>query len=1067
MPEEAAPARRKRRLARNALIGIILVLVLVVGAAWLQRESLADRLISDVLNENGIQASYSVESIGTRRQVLTDVVLGDPQRPDLTVDRIELSITPRFGLPALGALFLERPRLYGTLNDGKLSFGSLDPLIFTGGDEPFEFPDLELTVRDGRGLLEGDYGPVGFKIDGSGHLRGGFSGIAAASAPRLLLPGCVARKASLYGRISINAERPRFAGPLRFDALDCGQTDLAIAGGAIMLDLQVDRDLAGLDGGGELRLATVQQGNNRVAAVEGQTEYSFRDGNLTARYEAQARALETGAVRMALLEIDGSLRTGDALARIEIEADLSGRNVQIGRDLDQALASAQASGEETLLAPLLGRLRGAIAAESRNSTLEANLRARRESGHLSLVVPEARLRGASGASLLALSRGQFAIPADGRIIFSGAVASGGKGLPRIAARMDREAGGTLDLRLSMQEYSAGSARLAFPSLRLRQMQDGAWDMQGRVLASGPLPGGFAENLQVPVSGRIATDGTLALWKECVEVRFDRLAVSNLAFGRQALTLCPPANSSIVRRDSSGLRIAAGATSLQLAGRLGETPIRIASGPIGFAWPGAVSARELDISLGPSGTATRFAVADLSAKLGNEVGGRFAGADIFLDAVPLDLMQASGAWRYADGRLSLDDGQFALEDRQADARFEPLVARDAALTLVDNLITAVFTLRNPQSDREVTKVRLSHNLDSAIGHADLDVANLRFDDALQPRDLTRSLYGVVSLVDGTITGSGRIDWNVDSISSSGRFSSRLLDLAAAFGPVAGASGTVEFTDLLGLTTAPGQRIFVQSVNPGIEVFDGEILFSLDRGELLNVENASWPFLGGRLSMAPVTLKLGVEEEQRYVFMIDGLEASRFVERMEMANFAATGIFDGEVPIIFDAEGNGRLEGGFIVSRPPGGHVSYVGDLTYEDLSYIGNLAFQTLRDLRYDQMEIGMNGPLTGELVTRVRFEGIKQGEGAKTNFITRRIANLPIELRVNVRAPFYQLIRTMRSLYDPASVRDPRGLGLLGSDGSVIQSVTDQNAVDARDAALEAEQNETQDIQAPESEALP
>ena len=61
----------------------------------------------------------------------------------------------------------------------------------------------------------------------------------------------------------------------------------------------------------------------------------------------------------------------------------------------------------------------------------------------------------------------------------------------------------------------------------------------------------------------------------------------------------------------------------------------------------------------------------------------------------------------------------------------------------------------------------------------------------------------------------------------------------------------------------------------------------------------------------------------------------------------------------------------------------------------------------------------------------------------------------------------MRSLYDPASVRDPRGLGLLGSDGSVIQSVTDQNAVDARDAALEAEQNETQDIQAPESEALP
>ena len=47
-------------------------------------------------------------------------------------------------------------------------------------------------------------------------------------------------------------------------------------------------------------------------------------------------------------------------------------------------------------------------------------------------------------------------------------------------------------------------------------------------------------------------------------------------------------------------------------------------------------------------------------------------------------------------------------------------------------------------------------------------------------------------------------------------------AAGFGPAKGASGTVVFTDLLGLVTAPNQKLAVRSVNPGIEVNDGIVL-----------------------------------------------------------------------------------------------------------------------------------------------------------------------------------------------------------------------------------------------------
>jgi hypothetical protein len=65
-------------------------------------------------------------------------------------------------------------------------------------------------------LLESDYGPVGFKLDGSGHLarrlrrRAGGDRAAAGGA------GCDGGRATLYGRVSIDDERPAFEGPLRF-----------------------------------------------------------------------------------------------------------------------------------------------------------------------------------------------------------------------------------------------------------------------------------------------------------------------------------------------------------------------------------------------------------------------------------------------------------------------------------------------------------------------------------------------------------------------------------------------------------------------------------------------------------------------------------------------------------------------------------------------------------------------------------------------------------------------------------------------------------------------------------
>ncbi|KRA83086.1 YdbH domain-containing protein [Altererythrobacter sp. Root672] len=1030
--EDPIPERPRRRVGRWVLLVVVALLALGVSIVWISREELADSLISSELAKRGIQASYEIESIGGHREVLRNVVVGDPKRPDLTIERAEVTIGYGLWLPRIESIRLVRPRLFGTYIDGKLSFGALDPLLFEGEKRAFEFPDMRLTLVDGRALVEGDYGPVGVKIDGKGHLQDGFKGELAAIAPRLAVPGCQPMRATVYGSVAIKGRRPGFAGPLRLGAISCPDQQVQMARAAFQVDARADEALKVFEGELGVDVDTMRLTGTQLAGLAGATRFTWRDNGLTARYELAGTDLTTNQVVAARLALDGSLRARRNFERVEIDTKVDGTGVGLGSGLDGVLADAAKSTGDTLLGPILTQIRRQLEGQQDGNRLVADVTLRRTGERTSLVVPDAFLRGRNGATLLALSRFRFATGGTEAAGLSGNFSTGGDGLPRIAGRIEQSADRALQVRFSMAEYAVASSRLEIPELALVRRSDGLLGFAGQIRASGALPGGRAENLLLPVSGNWSPSTGLALWRDCTELRFDALQVANLSFGRHRLTLCPARGSPIVRFGSNGLRVAAGAPSLQLVGHLGETPIALRTGAIGFAYPGAVSAKQVLVSLGPPDTASTFAISDLSAQVSDDIAGKFTGADIRLSAVQLDLIGAEGDWRYADGRMTIGHARFQLVDRIDPARFEPLSAEDAGLALIDNRITAEALLREPKSGREVARVDIVHNLTSGRGNAELAVARLVFDSTLQPLDLTRRAEGVIALAKGTVVGTGRIDWDEQGITSSGRFSSESLDFAAAFGPVKGASGTVVFTDLLGLTTAPNQSLKLASINPGIEINDGEIRFAIRNGEVLAVEGGSWPFLGGILRLQPVEIRFGVPEERRYVLEIEGLDAGRFVERMELNNMAATGIFDGTVPLVFDTLGNGRVEGGLLTSRPPGGNVSYVGELTYEDLGAVANLAFDALRSLDYRQMRVQMDGSLTGEIVTRVRLDGVSQGVGAKKNLITNAIAGLPVRVDVNIRAPFYQLIGVSRSLYDPAAIRDPREIGLIDDQGNPI-----------------------------------
>lgn len=1057
----SAPGRRVRWRGPTLVVGGLVIVAL--GAVWLSRKELADDFIAAELESLGLPATYEIASIGPSEQVIRNLVIGDARRPDLTIAEVRVATRLAWGLPGIGRITVVRPRLYGSYRAGRVSFGSLDKVLFTGSGEPFRLPDLDLGIEDGRALMESDHGRIGVKLSGQGALRGGFEGEVAALSSALQGGGCRAGRTSLYGRLTVSGARPRFVGPLRTQGVSCPEQALQFAKGGAQLDLTLDEALDGGEAKVGLAAGAVRYGAQKMAGLSGTARLTYRKRGLNAAYKVTAKALETPQARLASLELDGRARSTGGLARFDIEGDLTGRGIALGDTLDRALLSAQEAAAGTLGAPIAAKVRAALARETKGSTLDANLIVRRSEDGLSLVVTRGSLRGGSGATLLALSRVQALLGKTGappRV--TGNFATGGRDLPQVWGRMETQENGRIAMRVAMPDYRAGSATVGVPRLSLVQDSEGALTFTGQVLMSGALLGGSTRNLLLPVDGRWGAKGQLSVWRKCTDVAFDALQVSNLALDRRRLTLCPARGGSILEGTPGALQFAAGITSLDLSGRLGATPIRISSGPLGFAvggsHPGVIKASTVKLALGPPETASRFSISSLDARVGGDIAGTFDEADISLAAVPLDMRQAAGRWRYAGGVLGIDGARFTLVDRQPVARFQPLIARDAALRLADNRIVADALLREPATDRAIVRADIVHDLNSAAGHADLAVEGIQFDDRLQADTLSRTMLGVVSNLRGQVRGTGRIDWNSRGVTSRGRFATEGVDFAAAFGPVQGLSGEVVFTDLLGLVTAPDQTVRIASVNPGIEASNGVLSFEMRPGYNLQINGAQWPFMDGTLNLDPARMQIGVAETRRYTLRVTGLNAATFVQHLELENISATGIFDGEMPMVFDENG-GRIENGFLVSRAPGGNVSYNGALTYKNLSAMGNFAFDALRSIDYRSMEIGLGGSLSGEILTRISFDGLSQGTGASKNFLTKQIARLPIRFVVNVRAPFFSLFGSMRSLYDPAYVTDPRVLGLVDAAGN--------RRANGPDATLPLAPPPLTDIQPPVSEKTP
>jgi len=1007
MPQAVTAPRRKRW--RAVLFAVLALILVALPALWTQRKPIASDYIDRYLAERHVAGSYHIADLGFGRQRLTDVVLGPADRPDLIADWIELRTHVGFSGVAVDEIRLGHVRLRGRLIDGKLSLGSIDRLLPASSGKAFALPGIVADITDARMRLETPQGVIGLKATGFGRLNNGFDGHIAAVADRLDAGGCVLTDARALLRVQVAAGAPKLTGPARLASARCGNSDVREMGA----DLTVTVSAALDHWEGKARLAVAQAGNpvGRLAALGGTIGFAGSTTSISGELDlssgrAQARGWNAGAAK-------ASGRYVIAGDRIAFDGNVRAEHLIAEASAIRAIAGQGASLDGTPLGPLARRLSLALVSAGRDLAVDGDIGVRSDRGSGQVTLSRLLAVAQSGAQVR-LESGQGATYRwpDGAMMVDGTVQFGGGGLPVGRVALAQAApGAPVTGTATLQPYAAGDARLVVEPIRFA-VAGAATRITTRLSLSGPLGDGRVERLTLPIDARWNGRGGLSVNPGCVPLSFQRLALSSMTLRPATLTLCPR-DGALYRLERGAIGGGAHVAGVRLSGAIGSSPLTFSAATIdaqlarpGFAMTG------LATRIGAPDSQTRLDFETLSGSYADgHMVGRFDGAAGRIGNVPLLLSKAAGDWRFAAGTLTVKGG-LDVDDAAPEPRFRKLAGRNVDLALRDGVITATGDLVSPTKNVAVARVALAHDLSRGTGHADLVVGGIAFSKGFQPEELTPLTYGVIAEVNGTISGEGHIRWTSDGVSSDGVFRTSGTDLAAAFGPVSGVKGEIRFTDLLNLESAPGQVATIASINPGVPVIDGTVRYQLLSSARVRIDEGRWPFAGGTLVLEPTLLDFDVAQHRRLTFRLTAVDAGQFLQQFDFKNLNATGTFDGTLPMVFDQSG-GRIESGSLKVRPGGGTIAYLGEITEKDLGFWGNLAFQALRSLRYRDLDIVMNGPLSGEMITEVRFAGVSQGEGAKRNFIFDRLQKLPFVFNIRIKAPFRSLIDSAQSLYDP------------------------------------------------------
>ncbi len=343
----------------------------------------------------------------------------------------------------------------------------------------------------------------------------------------------------------------------------------------------------------------------------------------------------------------------------------------------------------------------------------------------------------------------------------------------------------------------------------------------------------------------------------------------------------------------------------------------------------------------------------------------------------------------DGALSVELTRSQLRDRTEPPLIGPLGV-SGSLSYADAL---GFELDIADSEqRPLARLSGRHDPRGGRGQASFETPALRFGpgarDALK---MLPVLAGWVTGVAGELSASGALAWRDGALTSEGTLRCASLDFQTLLAAVQGVSGDMRFVSLIPPATAPEQTLSVALFDPGLPLRQGSFTFTLHEDGRVDIHEALWPWLGGRLLLAPTTLEFGAQRRE-LTLRVEEIDLAELFELLEIEGLEASGRVSGRLPGVMQA-GDLEIVDGRLTALSPGGTIRYDAPANLQGEQT--ELLLKALDDFRYDTLTLDVNGKAAGELDIRVHIRGANP----------ELYDGYPIELNVGLQGALGELMR--------------------------------------------------------------
>lgn len=968
VPETRAP-RSRRGSGRGRRIGAVVVglTLVLVATLYLNRRAATQQVLVGWLARQGIDADIAVEKVELDGFVAR-VRIGDPRAPEVEIERVEVDYV--IGLPwqAGGAgltpsrVRLLRPVARARWQNGRLSFGSLDPLIekFAARPSRTDIPGPRILIESGRVRLTTDFGPMEMLADAT--VDDGRLLRLAARIPEVSLGKDETTARNLSGTLNLTTTGERVA--LRMD-LAAGHANIpGWQGQALQLratgelpypDIKTRREDGAVRLDGTLTGDRLSSGQTTFAGAAVAMRFTGQGAGWTDAFRLTGHS----DVDLAAGRIDG----GSLDART-VAATLKAARTTVTRDpegltwrLDGAagLTARRAAGvgisgtTVTARAPRLmigGRGRAfeargpATVTAARATWADLDLNALRGSLDLDLVQDTGvrfeatgSLRATRGAwplfgsparddvpELAEMKRAlsAFALDAPGLSLTAGD--SGVRLVMDRPVRIIPANGGVLTLEpVARPVYAApqgqvGGGALSLTATRGRGLPEANFAVPAWTLT----PGGFSATLD----GRAALDFGLA---RGVALRTRGVLASG--HGRVTYTASDCVTATVERLE------------------LDQNDVTGLSGKV------------------CPGTGPMVTIADGRWRAGGAITG-FSAAAPFL---AMDFAGIEGGLVATGGPAGLGlearIDQSRVGDTTMPRRFNPVAARGRA-RLAGQDWTGAFDLS--QGPHALGRLTLAHDGSAGTGGIDIVAPNLTFaEGGLQPDDLSPMVTGLLGPpVTGSVSFTGRIDWAADREgSSSGLLTVPNLDFNSPAGPVKGLKGEIAFISLTPLVTAPGQVLTAERLDTVSALTDLDLTFGLDAAAI-TVSGGELAVGGGIIRVEPFVVSLDRTQPFEGIIVLENVQLGDVIAG---AGFGDTvqmdAVVSGRLPFISDPVRGVRVTGGSLFAVQPGRLSIQRQALTGLKAGGGGEVPTGTVEDLAYQAMENLAFDVLTAEVNT--------------------------------------------------------------------------------------------------------